>query len=157
MMLITNPSRWFPKRLCCDVWSIRNMHSWKDLYTYYTLKQKRLFIRYYNNTQVDERCAPHLASLHPYNTPFVFIPGFLQRTQSASAYFGSAVQVQRKSILSAALLMCPPPTWVCIDFSSSLWADISKVMVSLPDWIGLMTRWTGIQTKYKRPWERLPS
>ena len=27
------------------------------------------------------------------------------------AYFGSAVQVQRKSILSAALLMCPPPTW----------------------------------------------
>ena len=28
------------------------------------------------------------------------------------ADFGSAVQVQRKSILSAALLMCPPPTWV---------------------------------------------
>ncbi len=28
-----------------------------------------------------------------------------------SAYFGSAVQVHRKSILRAALLMCPPPTW----------------------------------------------
>ncbi len=28
-----------------------------------------------------------------------------------SAYFGSAVQVQKKSILSTALLMYPPPTW----------------------------------------------
>ncbi len=33
---------------------------------------------------------------------------------STIAYFGSAVQVQRKSILSAALLMCSPPTWVCM-------------------------------------------
>ncbi len=73
-------------------------------------------------TQVDGRCALHLASLHPYKTPFVLTSGFLRRTQSeplivvqnrhrASAYFGSAVQVQRKSSLSTALLMCSPPTW----------------------------------------------
>ncbi len=34
-------------------------------------------------SQVDGRCAPRLASLHPYQTPFVLIPGFLRRTQSA--------------------------------------------------------------------------
>ena len=34
------------------------------------------------------------------------------RHRTTSAYLRSAVQVQRKSILSAALLMYPPPTWV---------------------------------------------
>ena len=86
-------------------------------------------------SQVDGRCAPHLTSLHSYKTPFILIPGFLRCTQSAqvctyepyfkykrgvivvqnrhrtSAYFRSAIQVQRKSILSTVLLMYPPPTW----------------------------------------------
>ncbi len=34
-------------------------------------------------SQVDGRCALHLASLHPYKTPFVLTSGFLRRTQSA--------------------------------------------------------------------------
>ena len=35
----------------------------------------------------------------------------VQNRHRTSVYFGSAVQVQRKSSLSAALLMCSPPTW----------------------------------------------
>ncbi len=33
--------------------------------------------------QVNGRCALHLASLHPYKTPFVLTSGFLWCTQSA--------------------------------------------------------------------------
>ncbi len=40
-------------------------------------------IYYPVTAQVDGRCTPHLASLHPYQTPFVLIPGFFRRTQSA--------------------------------------------------------------------------
>ncbi len=40
-------------------------------------------ILFSEETQVDGRCALHLASLHPFKTPFVPIPGFLRRTQSA--------------------------------------------------------------------------
>ena len=38
----------------------------------------------------------------------------IQNRHRTSAYFGSAVQVQRKSILSTGLLLYPPPppTWV---------------------------------------------
>ncbi len=38
----------------------------------------------------------------------------VQNRHGTSAYFGSAVQVQRKPILSTALLMYPPPTWDAI-------------------------------------------
>ncbi len=89
-------------------------------------------------SQVSGRCAPHLASLHPYKSPFVLIPGFLRRTQSAplphpltlEVQKGSAVQVQRKSILSAALLMCPPPTWGNTDVKSATRSEMMCTVLS---------------------------
>ncbi len=55
-------------------------------------------------------CTPTRPSLYLYQASFG-APKVHPYRHRTSAYFGGAVQVQRKSILSAALLMCSPPTW----------------------------------------------
>ncbi len=58
----------------------------------------------------------------------------VQNRHRTSAYFGSAVQVQRKYILSAALLMCSPPTWgAYTEVGSNIMWGLDRVGLSVSE------------------------
>ncbi len=90
----------------------------------------------------------------------------VQNRHRTSAYFGSAVQVQRKSILSAVLLMCSLPTWDITNmFSNSNVVNLNwnwSKRLTLIDWMSSYERnnhfdfkwwaWSSYQILFERPY-----